>query len=295
MSVTVHPLAWRWLERVLLTVGIACLGYFGLVFVDRQFEQARENRELDRILQSRAIATPAASAPSRSATVKPATVLGRLEIPRLKLSATVREGDDARTLQRAVGHIPGTSLPGESGNSGFAAHRDTFFSRLKDIRQDDEITFTAPDGVHRYIVEETRVVDPSDVTVLDQTQSPTITLVTCYPFNYIGSAPQRFIVRAVSRDAVGTSGAVSAALSAPAAAAVSVRVNERDTIVRPVPKGRAKAAVRVTKASGRPEPRAKGNPIARFFKAAARGLGFAPRETRDSAQSESPDSRSPRH
>jgi sortase A len=95
-----------------------------------------------------------------------------------------------------VGHIPGTALPGDSGNVGLAAHRDTFFRRLRDIRPDDEIVLTTPDGTFRYTVEGTKVVEPGDVWVLDPTEEPALTLVTCYPFTYVGSAPQRFIVRA---------------------------------------------------------------------------------------------------
>jgi sortase A len=114
----------------------------------------------------------------------------------LKLSAAAREGVDRQTLRSAVGHIPGTALPGAPGNAGFAAHRDTFFRPLKGVRTGDEVVLTTPNGVYRYSVVTTRVVDPSDVSVLSTTTDPTLTLVTCYPFDYIGSAPQRFIVRA---------------------------------------------------------------------------------------------------
>ena len=108
----------------------------------------------------------------------------------------MRAGSDARTLQLAVGHIPGTALPGEAGNVGLAGHRDTFFRRLQNIRPDDEIRLTTPDGFFTYRVRRTVIVQPRDVWVLDPTDEPTLTLVTCYPFSYVGSAPQRFIVRA---------------------------------------------------------------------------------------------------
>jgi sortase A len=108
----------------------------------------------------------------------------------------VRAGSDARTLRLAVGHIPGTALPGDSGNVGLAAHRDTFFRRLRDIQPDDEIVLTTPEGIFRYTVAGTKIVEPEDVWVLDATEQPSLTLVTCYPFTYVGSAPQRFIVRA---------------------------------------------------------------------------------------------------
>jgi len=112
------------------------------------------------------------------------------------VSAIVRAGSDARTLRLAIGHISGTALPGEPGNVGLAAHRDTFFRRLGEIRVDDQVRLVTPDGTFTYRVEGTRVVEPQDVWVLDQTTDPALTLITCYPFRYIGSAPQRFIVRA---------------------------------------------------------------------------------------------------
>src|SRR5205814_8666088 len=107
-----------------------------------------------------------------------------------------REGVDTWTLRRAVGHIPGTALPGERGNAGFAAHRDTFFGPLKAVRSGDEVIVTTAGGQYRYAVTGTRIVDPEDVSVLAPTPDTTLTLVTCYPFDYVGSAPQRFIVRA---------------------------------------------------------------------------------------------------
>jgi len=108
----------------------------------------------------------------------------------------VVEGDDARALARAVGHIPGTALPGESGNVGLAGHRDTFFRALKNIRLGDDILVTTPRGSYRYSVVSSAVVGPDDTRVLDASRSSSITLVTCYPFHFIGSAPKRFIVHA---------------------------------------------------------------------------------------------------
>ncbi len=189
---------WRWLERLLLVIGVVCLGYYAYVSAETMLYQAYENRELDRILQS----APAAggSEPTAPAAARPrptaGSVMGRIEIPRLGVSTVVRAGSDARTLQLAVGHIPGTALPGEPGNVGLAGHRDTFFRRLADVRTDDEIRLVTPDGTFVYRVERTNVVDPADVWVLDPTTRPVLTLVTCYPFSYVGSAPQRFIVRA---------------------------------------------------------------------------------------------------
>ncbi|MGH9347584.1 MAG: class D sortase [Vicinamibacterales bacterium] len=188
----------RWLERVLLVLGIVCLGYYAYVSAETVLYQTYENRELDAILASRVTthAPPAAGAARPRATASGATV-GRIEIPRLRVSAIIKAGTDARTLQLAVGHIPGTAFPGEGGNVGLAGHRDTFFRRLRDIRPDDEIRVAMPDRTFRYRVERTNVVEPRDVWVLDPTAYPALTLVTCYPFTYVGSAPQRFIVRAL--------------------------------------------------------------------------------------------------
>jgi sortase A len=192
----------RWLERLLLVIGIVSLGYYAYVSAEAALYQAFEERELDAILAS----APAA-APDPRATIFPARTpvrerpaqgasIGRIEIPRLGVSAIIRAGSDARTLRLAVGYIPGTALPGEGGNTGLAAHRDTFFRRLRDIRTDDEIRIVTKEGTYRYEVDNTRIVQPKDVWVLNPTPQPALTLVTCYPFNYIGSAPERFIVRA---------------------------------------------------------------------------------------------------
>jgi sortase A len=189
-----RPLA-RWLERLLLVIGIVCLGYYGYASAETLLYQAYENRELDTLLAARAPVAAGLSTHKRRLPERGETV-GRIEIPRLGVSAIIKAGTDARTLQLAVGHIPGTALPGEVGNVGLAGHRDTFFRRLRNIRPDDEITLITPGSVARYVVARTDVVEPSDVWVLDPTDYSALTLVTCYPFSYVGSAPQRFIVRA---------------------------------------------------------------------------------------------------
>ena len=146
----------------------------------------------------RPVSTPMPDAVRRPSPPPAASVVGRIVIPRLDLSAIVREGVDARTLRRAVGHVPGTALPGEPGNAALAGHRDTFFQQLKDVRRGDRVVVETPRGTFEYIVRDTRVVEPTTVSVLDPTAEQTLTLVTCYPFNFIGTAPQRLIVRATS-------------------------------------------------------------------------------------------------
>jgi sortase A len=108
----------------------------------------------------------------------------------------VGEGVDAKTLRLSVGHIPTTALPGQTGNVGIAGHRDTFFRGLKDLRAKDEIVFSTLSGNFKYQVESLTVVDPDDLSVLAPSIENMLTMVTCYPFSYIGSAPKRFIARA---------------------------------------------------------------------------------------------------
>ena len=212
--------AWlRRLELVLLLTAVASLAWVVREQVTASRDQADWAQELESQLAA-AVAAPreaarqadAAPPASKKHGVAPPT-LGRIEVPRLHLSVMTREGTDAATLRRAVGHIASTALPGQRGNAAFAGHRDTFFRKLRDVRKGDEIVFTTAQGRHRYVVDELRVVDPRDVSVLEPTSGPVLTLVTCYPFNYIGSAPERFIVRAVLASSDSTVAATEAALS----------------------------------------------------------------------------------
>jgi sortase A len=123
--------------------------------------------------------------------------IGRLEIPSIDLSTILVEGDGDTELRRGIGHIPGTALPGEPGNIGLAGHRDTFFRRLGEVKKGDPISLVTLDGTDQYIVESIRIVDPDEAIVLHDFGSPVVTLVTCYPFHYLGSAPRRYIVHAI--------------------------------------------------------------------------------------------------
>jgi sortase A len=178
------------IERVLLLVALAAFGYVAGNVGGAALYQDYESKQLDAVLRG---AQPAAQTHASTAERR---VLGRLEIPTLGVSTIVREGEDARTLQLAVGHIAGTALPGAAGNMGLAGHRDTFFRRLREIDPGDVIRLVAVDGTYTYVVDSTQIVDPDDLWVLDPTPEPSLTLVTCYPFTYLGSAPERFIVRA---------------------------------------------------------------------------------------------------
>ena len=126
-----------------------------------------------------------------------AAPLAVLRIPRLRIEVAVLPGTSDRTLDRAAGHIDDTALPGADGNSGIAGHRDGFFRGLKDIVEGDVIELETAKVTEVYRVERTWVVDPEDVSVIDPTPTRALTLVTCYPFYFIGPAPRRFIVRAV--------------------------------------------------------------------------------------------------
>jgi sortase A len=182
--------------------GILLLGYCAFVVVDAWVFQQRESRILRRLLDTHQKASadslqlrPATSTPGPPAIVA-SGLIGRIEISRLGLSAIVMEGISTTTLRRAVGHVPGTALPGQTGNVGISGHRDTFFRPLRNIRRNDIITLTTLLGEFRYRVVSTKIVGPYDVAVLDPSANEVLTLVTCYPFYFVGSAPDRFIVRA---------------------------------------------------------------------------------------------------
>jgi len=122
--------------------------------------------------------------------------VGRIEIPRLGVRAIIRRGSDDETLDRAVGLLPGAGAPGEEGNVVLAAHRDTFFRPLRKIRPADRIRVVVPPNEYVYEVESTRVVTPKETDVLQSHGVEELTLVTCYPFGFLGPAPDRFIVSA---------------------------------------------------------------------------------------------------
>ena len=121
---------------------------------------------------------------------------GRIEITRIGLDAAIREGTDAHTLLIAVGHVPGTATPGDRGNVVLTGHRDSFFRALRKVRAGDTIKVLWGEGPVLYLVESTSVVERDAIEVTHQTQEHILTLITCYPFGFIGRAPQRFIVRA---------------------------------------------------------------------------------------------------
>jgi sortase A len=213
---------WRLATAVLFLLGLCGITYYAYTLSDQYVYQAYENWAFDQKIAGRHVtfgdyvrertpfrfltggrtstaklaqdidlALPLNSRPAQGA------VLGRVQIPRLNLSAMVREGVDKETLSRAVGHLPYTALPGQTGNFAIAAHRDTLFRALKDIQKGDEIVFQSPTGIYSYEVVSTKIVKPSDLSVIQpEGDNKLLTMITCYPFYYVGSAPKRFIVRA---------------------------------------------------------------------------------------------------
>jgi sortase A len=175
------------ISKILLFIGLGCLGLYGFFAVEANLRQAALERELYRPLPTNSAAAPTHRAKPRH--LSEGDLFGRLEIPRLNLSVMVMEGDADRILRLGAGHVPGTPL-------AIAGHRDTFFRPLKDIKLDDTIRITTPEGVSEYRVISTQIVGPSDTNVLDAKDDSTLTLITCYPFYYIGPAPKRFIIQA---------------------------------------------------------------------------------------------------
>ncbi len=196
MKVTIHWRASR--ERTILKMaqyacaifGVAALGFCVLAYFEARIFQAQKRSRFEAAL------TRKDPPQALRLFAQEGSPLGRIEIPRLALSVVVAEGITPRTLRLAAGHIPGTSFPDEAGNIGIAGHRDTFFRKLREIRQDDIIIVTTLVGANKYSVESIRVVKPADREVLGVSDRPMLTLVTCYPFKYTGPAPKRFIVQA---------------------------------------------------------------------------------------------------
>ena len=173
-----------WMEWLLIGLGAGCLGMVAYETVEARRFQAEQAAVFARAAQAYA-----------PVTVRSGSLVGMLDVPRLNLTTPVIEGDDDTTLKRAVGHLPDTALPWEPGNTAFAGHRDGLFRPLKDIKIGDEIRFRTSRDEYKYRVTGTTIVTPDDVSVLEP-DAASLTLITCYPFYFVGNAPKRFIVRA---------------------------------------------------------------------------------------------------
>jgi sortase A len=185
----------RCAEYALGIAGALAAGFCAGEYLGTHIYQGWQNQRLEEALRAERT-SPHAVRPKGRTPRPVGSLIGRLEIPRLKFSAIVLEGSDSRTLRVGVGRIPQTADPGQEGNMVLGGHRDSFFRPLRGIRDGDTIELTTPTGSYRYVVDWTTVVKPTDISTLQPTPSPVLTLVTCYPFFYIGPAPKRFIVRA---------------------------------------------------------------------------------------------------
>ncbi len=182
-----------WLSSALILGGTAVLGWHYWTL----YEAARAQRLAKEWLnRTTAAARPMSPPAPHKNSVRRGDMIGELSIPRLHMSVMVFEGDDARILKFGAGHIPGTAFPQGSGNVGIAAHRDTYFRPLQAVQPNDRVALKTKAGTSHYSVTKTEVVSPSDVGVLARVPGRDLTLVTCYPFYYVGNAPQRFIVLA---------------------------------------------------------------------------------------------------
>ena len=181
---------WKATERCLWILGLVAFGYWLQLSVIAAWSQARASYRLDHEPEQW-------TAGRLSPSIIPGAAIGRLEIARLGLSTVMFEGAGADVLERGAGHVPGSAMPGDRGNAVVAAHRDTFFRSLRNVRAGDTVRIRAPAHDSVYVVESTTVVGPEDTFVMKPTRTPALTLITCYPFRYIGPAPERFVVRAV--------------------------------------------------------------------------------------------------
>jgi sortase A len=176
-------------EWLLLAVAVVCLEWYGLRMYQIQKKQDAARAAIERSLSNPQTADDDVS-------ILPGGLIGRLDIPRLHISAPVQAGDDTGVLDFAVGYLPDTPLPWKSGNSAFAAHRDRLFRPLERIQIGDDIELSTRHGQLHYKVSRTLIVNPNDVWVLNPAPDANLTLITCFPFQYVGNAPKRFVVQA---------------------------------------------------------------------------------------------------
>jgi len=181
----------RYVYYLFLGIGLLALAYSGLVFADAHVYQAFQAKEFT---QASPLMEPHIALQGE--------VLGVLLVPRLGLKVIVVQGDSAANLRRAVGHLSTSALPGEWGNVALAGHRDTFFRPLRNAQVGDEIDFTTAQQRFLYVVDSIQIVAPNDIEVLEATTGRHLTLITCYPFYFVGPAPKRFIVHAHEVDTI---------------------------------------------------------------------------------------------
>lgn len=189
---TRRPRVLRGVRRLFLWLGFAAIAGAGGTAVYADISQRYQSWKFDH-----EVAAPAAMAIGEAAgDLKEGDRIGRLEIPRIGISVMVLQGTEEATLIAGAGHVPGTPSPGGDGNVVIAAHRDTFFRKLEAIEPGDGIRITTIRGTYDYVVDSMETVDPDDTSVMESRDRSELTLITCYPFYFVGSAPKRFIVHA---------------------------------------------------------------------------------------------------
>jgi sortase A len=217
--------ALRFCEFAFITLGVVLLAVYAFFRTHGWFFQAYDSWSFDQVMKERTYEADASRLPGsqpstpnvetepetanyrdwaparvlaheKSLKREPRGIVGRLLIPAVNLNVMVLEGTDPWTLNRAAGHIEGTALPGRTGNVGISAHRDGYFRNLGSIGPGDEISIVTTENTYTYAVQSTEIVNPENVEVLSSSDQPVLTLVTCFPFYFVGDAPQRFIVKA---------------------------------------------------------------------------------------------------
>jgi sortase A len=193
------------LERALLAVGVLALAVFAGAHLDRALSSRAALEELKEpdTLDFGAWSKQRVTAYREALGVPHGPPLGALRLPKIGLEVPVFDGIDELTLNRGVGLIPGTARPGDDGNVALAGHRDGFFRGLKDVAEGDLLELRTRQETRTYVVDRIVIVDPDDVSVLDDLGAPTLTLVTCYPFYYVGHAPRRWVVQGSLKAAEG--------------------------------------------------------------------------------------------
>jgi sortase A len=209
---------WRWLERLLVLTAVLAFGTVGVALVQSEWDSISARLALSAARMPDALAslpaqteadswrtTAAATESADEEAIEPAVetseetggrvLLGELEIARVQLSTLVFEVRDPAALRHAAGHVRGTSLPWQKGNTAVAGHRDSAFRLLRDVRPGDDIRFVTPRGTFEYRVTRAFAVYPKEVWVLDE-NAAALTLITCFPFRWLGTAPERWIIQA---------------------------------------------------------------------------------------------------
>ena len=182
----------RLLHRLFVWVGLAAVGCAGGTALYADISQRYQSQKFEQELAAIGGAADLNDVPD----LQEGDLVGRLEIPRVGVSVMVLQGTAEATLIAGAGHVPGTPAPGGYGNVVIAAHRDTFFRKLEGIQPGDRIRVATARGAYEYVVESTRVVDPGDTRVMESRGRQELTLITCYPFSFVGAAPTRFVVHA---------------------------------------------------------------------------------------------------